>query len=177
MKSQPNRAGVLSAGSLIARVPDRLRCVTVPCCHQRQQGRSSEFHSCSKCRGQTFPRSKVHLSVNRSTAGTQSVSPLSSTFLQVAPLPWYHHSFANMKTVLATLRETERHAWKVTASEHCSKRNRGHYLLHLLLPRRLTSDPGNKKCWFWFGRLIKYFSQCSTWIVPILLCGSLQIYY
>lgn len=53
--------------------------------------------------------------------------------------------FAKVKTVLTTFRKTKKHTWKVTTSEHWQKCNRGHHLLHFLLPRRLTSDPGNKE--------------------------------
>lgn len=136
VKSQQNCARVLSGSSFTAWVLHRLWCVTVWCCSLQQPRHSSEFHSCSKCRRQTVPRSEVYL-------GTLWIS--CSGIHATAMIPSFP-SFAKVKTVLTTFRKPERHAWKAASRKQHWKHNRGHYLLHLLLPRRLTHDPGNKEC-------------------------------
>lgn len=167
VKSQQNRAGVLSASSSIAWVPDRLPCVTLPCCSSQQPRHDSEFHSCRQCWGQTVPRSEAQLSVNCSTVWAELGCPLSFTFLEIV-----HHPPHLWKWEMFSQRLEKQkwwNAWKATMSQHCWKWNRGRYWLHLLLPRRLTSDPGNRdvKWRFWCGGLLRYFNRCSTWNVPV----------
>lgn len=164
VKSQQNRAGVLSASSSMAWV---LTGCHVWLCHagaHSSRGTALDFTAAGSAEDTHFQGVKfswVWTAAQRELR--QDALCLSLSWKSCNCLDNHHPPHVWKWKLFSQCLEKQEwwKPWKVTMSQHCWKWNSRRYQLRLLLRRRLTSDPGNKECemTFLIWKAIKILQQ------------------